>query len=110
MRGESAHPKITPEHLRRQAVVYVRQSGAHQVRVNRESQQRQYALVERAKVLGWPAKSVETIDEDQGRTATASAHRHGFKNLMAEIGAGQVACSWPWRRRVWLVLLSTGIG
>jgi len=90
MRGESAHPKITPEHLRRQAVVYVRQSGAHQVRVNRESQQRQYALVERAKVLGWPAKSVETIDEDQGRTATASAHRHGFKNLMAEIGAGQV--------------------
>ncbi len=90
MRGESAHPKITPEHLRRQAIVYVRQSGAHQVRVNRESQQRQYALVERAKALGWPAKSVETIDEDQGRTAAASAHRHGFKNLMAEIGAGQV--------------------
>ena len=90
MRGESAHPKITAEHLRRQAIVYVRQSGAHQVRVNRESQQRQYALVERAKALGWPAKSVETIDEDQGRTAAASAHRHGFKNLMAEIGAGQV--------------------
>ena len=90
MKVNPVHPKITPEHLRRQAVVYVRQSGAHQVRINCESQQRQYALVERAKALGWPAKSVETIDEDQGRTATASEHRHGFKNLMAEIGAGQV--------------------
>jgi hypothetical protein len=55
--------------------------------------------IERRQVLGcvpargegeWPTKSVETIDEDQGRTATASAHRHGFKNLMGEIGAGQV--------------------
>src|SRR3990170_4122420 len=90
MTGGSVHSKIRPQHLRRQAVVYVRQSGTHQVRNNRESRQRQYALKERAKVLGWPAKSVETIDEDQGRTAAASAHRHGFKSLMAEIGAGQV--------------------
>jgi hypothetical protein len=31
------HPKIQPGHLRRQAVVYIRQSSAHQVRGNRES-------------------------------------------------------------------------
>ena len=90
MTTTAIYPKIKPEHLRRQAVVYVRQSGMHQVRNNRESQQRQYALVERATGLGWPAKSVETIDEDQGRTGSCSAHRQGFKKLMAEIGAGQV--------------------
>jgi DNA invertase Pin-like site-specific DNA recombinase len=84
------HPKIRPEHLRRQAVVYVRQSSQHQVRANRESSARQYALVERAKGLGWPAKSVEIIDEDQGRSGTSAAHREGFKKVLAEIGAGQV--------------------
>lgn len=90
MTGGSVYSKIKPEHLRRQAVVYVRQSGTHQVRNNRESRQRQYALIERAKGLGWPAKDVETIDEDQGRSGAGSAHRQGFKKLMAEIGAGQV--------------------
>jgi DNA invertase Pin-like site-specific DNA recombinase len=58
MTRDTAHPKIRPEHLRRQAIVYVRQSSAHQVRHNRESSSRQYALAERARALGWPAKSV----------------------------------------------------
>jgi DNA invertase Pin-like site-specific DNA recombinase len=85
-----AHPKIRPGHLTRQAIVYVRQSSPHQVRNNRESSSRQYALVERAKALGWAGKSVEVIDEDQARSATGSAHRQGFKTLLAEIGSGQV--------------------
>src|SRR5262245_23046487 len=84
------HPKIQPGHLRRQAVVYIRQSSAHQVRGNRESAARQYALKERAKALGWPAKAVQAIDEDQGRSGTSVVHREGFKKLLAEIGAGQV--------------------
>jgi DNA invertase Pin-like site-specific DNA recombinase len=84
------HPKIQPGHLRRQAVVYIRQSSAHQVRGNRESAARQYALQERAKALGWSARSVQTIDEDQGRSGTSAVHREGFKKLLAEIGAGQV--------------------
>jgi DNA invertase Pin-like site-specific DNA recombinase len=83
-------PKIRPDHLRRQAVVYVRQSTLQQVRGNRESSARQYALADRAKSLGWPAVAVETIDDDQGRSGTHSDHRHGFKKLLAEIGAGQV--------------------
>ena len=60
------------------------------MRQNHESRQRQYALAERAQSLGWSAKSIKTIDEDQARTATTSAHRHGFKKLLAEVGAGQV--------------------
>lgn len=90
MTRDTAHPKIRPEHLRRQAIVYVRQSSAHQVRHNRESSSRQYALAERARALGWPAKSVEVIDEDQARSGTGAAHREGFKTLLAEIGSGQV--------------------
>jgi DNA invertase Pin-like site-specific DNA recombinase len=90
MTRDTAHPKIRPGHLSRQAVVYVRQSSPHQVRNNRESSSRQYALVERAKTLGWAGKTVEVIDEDQARSATGSAHRQGFKTLLAEIGSGQV--------------------
>jgi DNA invertase Pin-like site-specific DNA recombinase len=83
-------PKIQADHLRRQAVVYVRQSTLQQVRGNRESTVRQYALVGRAKALGWPAEAVQTIDDDQGRSGSHADHRHGFKKLLAEIGAGQV--------------------
>ena len=82
--------KVGSEHLRRQAIAYIRQSSAHQIRNNRESSQRQYALVDRAQALGWPAKSIKTIDEDQGRTGTTATHRQGFKKLLAEVGAGQV--------------------
>jgi DNA invertase Pin-like site-specific DNA recombinase len=83
-------PKIRTDHLRRQAVVYVRQSTPRQVRDNCESTTRQYALTDRARALGWPAAAVQTIDEDQGRSGARSDHRDGFKRLLAEIGAGQV--------------------
>jgi DNA invertase Pin-like site-specific DNA recombinase len=83
-------PKVQADHLRRQAVVYVRQSTLQQVRGNRESTVRQYALVDRAKALGWPVDRVQTIDDDQGRSGAHADHRHGFKKLLAEIGAGQV--------------------
>ena len=90
MTTTNRHPKTSADHLRRQAVVYVRQSSVQQVRGNRESTARQYALTEQAKALGWSAKSVQTIDEDQGRSGSGSEHRQGFKKLLAEIGAGQV--------------------
>lgn len=83
-------PKLRPDHFRRSAVVYVRQSTLHQVRGNRESGARQYGLVDRAKALGWPADAVQTIDEDQGRSGAHAEQRQGFKKLLAEIGAGQV--------------------
>jgi hypothetical protein len=47
MTRDTVHPKIRPAHLRRQAIVYIRQSSPHQVRNNRESSSRQYALVVR---------------------------------------------------------------
>ena len=74
--------KITPEHLVREAVVYVRQSTAFQVAQNLESQRRQYALAERARGLGW--SEVEVIDDDLGRSG-AGARRPGFEKLLAAI-------------------------
>ena len=56
--------KITPEHLSRRACVYVRQSTPDQVQNNLESQRRQYALVDRARQLGW--QQVEVIDMISG--------------------------------------------
>jgi DNA invertase Pin-like site-specific DNA recombinase len=44
--------KITPDHLARQAIVYIRQSTADQVSSNLESKRRQYNLPERARQLG----------------------------------------------------------
>src|SRR5947209_1369479 len=79
--------KITPEHLARQAVVYVRQSTAFQVTQNLESQRRQYALAERARRLGW--SDVEVIDDDLGRSG-GGARRPGFEKLLAAICEGRV--------------------
>lgn len=52
--NQEMHHKITPEHLKRQAYLYVRQSTLRQVLENTESTKRQYGLRERALALGWP--------------------------------------------------------
>ena len=46
------NPKITPEHLRRGAIVYVRQSTIGQVVEHTESKRRQYALADSARERG----------------------------------------------------------
>lgn len=79
--------KITPDHLLRDAVVYVRQSTALQVVHNLESQRRQYDLAERARQLGWP--DAEVIDDDLGRSG-AGGRRPGFEKLLAAICEGRV--------------------
>jgi len=58
--------KITADHLRRAAFVYVRQSSTSQVEHNRESTDRQYKLVDRAVDLGWARDHVTIIDDDLG--------------------------------------------
>jgi DNA invertase Pin-like site-specific DNA recombinase len=72
------------------AVVYVRQSTPQQVCENTESTQRQYALVQRATDLGWPAERVLVIDDDQGRSGASAEGRLGFQRLLAEVGLDHV--------------------
>lgn len=80
--------KISPEHLARRAIVYVRQSSPTQVWHNLESQRRQYDMVEQARQLGFAA--VETIDEDLGCSAAGQKQRFGFDRLVAEVYSGAV--------------------
>ncbi|MQB02401.1 MAG: recombinase family protein, partial [Actinobacteria bacterium] len=82
--------KITTAHLRRLAVVYVRQSTPGQVMANTESTARQYDLTQRAVVLGWPSAAVRVIDDDLGVSGSSTAGRSGFAELAAQVGLGQV--------------------
>jgi DNA invertase Pin-like site-specific DNA recombinase len=82
------YPKLTPEHLRRKAIVYIRQSTPDQVLHNKESQRRQYGLVSRARELGF--ENVELIDGDLGRSGSGLVERPGYEHLVAEICSGQV--------------------
>ena len=79
--------KITADHLARRACVYVRQSTPDQVRHNLESQRRQYALVGRARTLGW--QDVDVIDDDLGISGSGT-HRPGFERLLRALCSGQV--------------------
>ena len=63
--------KITPDHLTRSAYVYVRQSTPDQLANNPESRRLQYALADRARVLGW--ENVIVIDDDLGRSGGGTA-------------------------------------
>jgi len=78
--------KINAEHLARRACVYIRQSTPGQVQNNLESQRRQYALVDRARALGW--QDIEVIDDDLGISGSGT-HRPGFERLLRELCNGQ---------------------
>src|SRR5918994_1813180 len=81
---------VTPRHLCRKAVIYIRQSTPHQVLSNQESLRLQYALRQRARDLGWNDADVEVIDADLGQSGTAAEHRPGFKDLIARVTLGEV--------------------
>jgi DNA invertase Pin-like site-specific DNA recombinase len=80
--------KITPSHLEKEGLVYVRQSTSYQVRNHLEGQQRQYALADRARQLGF--SRVEVIDEDLGRSGSGTQDRPGFGRLLAAVCQGRV--------------------
>jgi DNA invertase Pin-like site-specific DNA recombinase len=82
--------KITPAHLSRQAIVYLRQSSSAQVEHNRESTERQYALAAKARQLGWPEDGILVIDEDLGLSGSGSVARSGFARLTAEVALARV--------------------
>lgn len=82
------HEKIGPQHLDRKAILYVRQSSAHQVLHNRESSTLQYAMRERLSDLGW--SRIETVDDDLGRSAAGGVVREGFDRMIADVCLGKV--------------------
>jgi len=79
--------KICGDHLAKKACVYIRQSTPGQVQNNLESQRLQYALVDRARQLGWA--EVDIIDEDLGCTASG-IHRPGFERMLGAVCEGTI--------------------
>ncbi len=80
--------KIKPHHLARKAVLYVRQSSAHQVMHNQESRLLQYAMRDRLRELGW--REIDVVDDDLGRSAAGAVPRAGFERMVAEVCLGKV--------------------
>jgi DNA invertase Pin-like site-specific DNA recombinase len=81
--------KVTADHLRRDAYLYVRQSTLRQVAEHGESTQRQYALRDRAIAAGWLAERVRVIDRDLGKSGSSAAARDGFQELVSEVALGK---------------------
>ena len=81
----TAHEKVSAEHLKRNAYLYIRQSTLRQVFENTESTIRQYDLRQRAIALGWPIERIIVIDSDLGQSAATAADREGFQKLVTEV-------------------------
>jgi DNA invertase Pin-like site-specific DNA recombinase len=82
--------KICPQHLERQAYVYIRQSTPRQMEQHQESQDLQYQLQQRAEGLGWAENRVVVIDDDLGKSAITASNRPGFQAMVTAIGLSQV--------------------
>jgi DNA invertase Pin-like site-specific DNA recombinase len=81
---------VTPGHLARKAIIYIRQSTPNQMLSNQESLQLQYALEQRALDLGWRPDDVDIIDADLGLTGASAEHREGFKEIISRVTLGHV--------------------
>src|SRR5215467_5972328 len=90
LRRQSMNPKITEHHRNKSAYVYVRQSTLAQVRHHQESTERQYALREKARELGWSEPAIRILDRDLGMSGAQTTGRDDFKTLVAEVSMGQV--------------------
>ena len=71
------------------AYVYLRQSSMGQVRNHRESTERQYALQELARTLGWHISRIAVLDGDLGKSGTSTTDREDFKTLVADVSLGK---------------------
>src|SRR6059036_3690497 len=80
--------RITAKHLKRAAIVYVRQSSPEPVRNHAESTRIQIGLRDKAVAFGW--HNPVTIVDDLGISAGGFAHRAGFQHMAAEVSLGHV--------------------
>lgn len=87
---------VTPQHLQKKAIIYIRQSTPHQQISNQESLRLQYALNQRAQHLGWHPDDIDIIDSDLGLTGASAQHRAGFQDLVARVSLGQVGLILSW--------------
>lgn len=82
--------KVLPAHLKRLAVIYIRQSSLLQLEQNAESRHRQYQLADRASQLGWPQQRCLVIDDDLGVSGAQSYNRPGYQRLISMVALREV--------------------
>jgi DNA invertase Pin-like site-specific DNA recombinase len=82
--------KVQGTHLKRLAIVYLRQSSPRQVRENFRSTERQYALADKAAALGWEPARVLTVDADLGISGRGTHAREAYKELVGRVCLGEV--------------------
>lgn len=83
-------PQITDHHLRRRAVVYIRQSSPEQVRENVGSAAVQRDLVRKLEAWGWAPEMVDVLDEDLGMSGSRPGAREAFNQLLDQMKAGVI--------------------
>jgi DNA invertase Pin-like site-specific DNA recombinase len=84
------NPKIHQHHLLSPAYIYLRQSTMGQVRSHQESTKRQYALKEKAVMLGWETNNIKVLDADLGLSGANTNGREDFKMLVADVSMNKV--------------------
>ena len=82
--------RLRPEHLQRQAIVYIRQSSPGQVKNHPESYRVQKGLVARALSLGWTEDKIQVVQGDQGTSASLPGNRQGFDEVLQSVQSKQV--------------------
>jgi DNA invertase Pin-like site-specific DNA recombinase len=82
--------RVRLHHLKRDAIVYVRQSSEVQVQQHVGSAAAQRDLAELPRKWGWAPDQIHIIDSDQGMSAKGNARRSGFEELLARIKADTV--------------------
>ena len=80
--------KVRPHHLERKALLYVRQSSAHQVSAQPREQRAAICHAGSPDGAGW--SEIEVIDDDLGRSAAGGVQRAGFERMVAEVCLGKV--------------------
>jgi hypothetical protein len=89
--------KIGRHHLERKAILYVRQSSAHQVLHNRESGALQYAMRDRLTALGFA--EIEVIDAISAARRPAACSASGSNGWWPRSALARSAPSAPARSR-----------
>src|SRR5438128_1443238 len=82
--------KIKQTHLDRVVTPYIRVSTNEQARDHQGSLAAQYAQRDKARDWGWPDSRIKVVDRDLGLSATSTAARLGFLEMLAMIGRGEV--------------------
>jgi DNA invertase Pin-like site-specific DNA recombinase len=87
---QDATQKVRPEHVKKLAYVYVRQSTLKGVKENIAGGQRQYDVYKLALQLGWSESNIRIVDEDQARSGSTTEGRYGYVQMFNDVCAGLV--------------------